>query len=68
MGGYKRFCTGGMNLRVLGRCIEMDGKTSKYMPYNDPVYGTGKFRLVAQHPAGTNRTLGIKLNLFVDED
>jgi len=59
-GGSKTFMGGGMNLKMIQpkEIGYTDGKSSKIIKY-DPIYHSGKIRLIVKHSAGEK--LGIQM-------
>lgn len=64
LGGSKEF-TSGINLKFLSadNSWEVDGRVTKSVTY-DPVYHSGKIRMIIKHPAGTQVNLMFVAQLY----
>lgn len=61
-----RFAQGGINLRFLGlgAAVDTDGRSSKYLKYNNPIPGTNKFQVVLIHNAGLQHKVAMLWEIY----
>lgn len=64
LGGSKEFASG-INLKFLApdSSFDVDGRVTKFLKY-DPVYHTGKIRIIFRHPAGTQINIQLVIHLY----
>lgn len=64
LGGSKEFASG-INLKFLAAdsSFEVDGRVTKLIT-NDPVYHSGKLRIILKHPAGNNTNMQFVIHIY----
>lgn len=61
-----RFSSGGINLKLAGTGneIDLDGRVSKRLNYNNPIAGTNTLKVIVKHNAGDQHEMQLVLQLF----